>query len=206
MDYESVFNQLNNLYLFYNPETDNLSPVTISCDYEIGLIKAINNFYPSVTRILCHFHFLQNQNRRLKRIFGQNFRRHTVGNYVFKLVSSTVFVAWTYELINEFFDHMEILALELNVQSKRIEYFNYLDYLRTYYFSDHNWTNVGNLFAELSSYGMRNFTNNASEAINKQFGKPFKDPPNTIENVLIRTKEFKKDYFFSFIVPFIRVM
>ena len=52
----------------------------------------------------------------------------------------------------------------------------------------------GNLFTFLSESGIKNFTNNQSEAINKQFGMKFLTSPNLFENVLIRTKEFKKEY------------
>ena len=50
------------------------------------------------------------------------------------------------------------------------------------------------MFAELSSRGVKDFTNNQSEAINRQFGKPFKPAPKSLINVLHRTKQFKKEY------------
>ena len=61
-------------------------------------------------------------------------------------------------------------------------------------FSDHAWTNVGNNFAIFASNGIRNFTNNTSEGINRAFKEEFKSAPNTLENVLLRVKEFKKNY------------
>ena len=80
-------------------------------------------------------------------------------------------------------------------KAKRIQYYSYLDYLKTYYFSNHQWTNVGNNIANLCSQGIRNFTNNGSEAINRVFKAEFKTAPNTINNVLLRTKKFKKIIF-----------
>ena len=70
----------------------------------------------------------------------------------------------------------------------------YIDYLRTFYFSNHKWTNVGNQFVLMNEHGVKNFTNNQAEAINKQFGMKFSTAPSLFENVLIRTKEFKKEY------------
>ena len=61
-------------------------------------------------------------------------------------------------------------------------------------FSNHTWTNVGNNFAVFASNGLRNFTNNTSEGINRAFKQEFKSVPNTLENVLLRVKEFKKNY------------
>ena len=37
-------------------------------------------------------------------------------------------------------------------------------------------------------------SNNTSEGINRAFKEEFKSAPNTLENVLIRVKEFKKNY------------
>ena len=55
-------------------------------------------------------------------------------------------------------------------------------------------SNVGNNFAVFASNGLRNFTNNTSEGINRAFKAEFKSAPNTLENVLLRVKEFKKNY------------
>ena len=111
-----------------------------------------------------------------------------------KIVSAAVFIDWTEPLITEFFDHLEILSLEIESEEKKVEYFHYIDYLKTYYFSNHYWTNVGNNFANYATYGVRNFTNNGSEAINRVFKDAFKPAPNCIENVFARVKKFKKDY------------
>ena len=46
----------------------------------------------------------------------------------------------------------------------------------------------------LNENGVKNFTNNQAEAINKQFGQKFATVPSLFENVLVRTKEFKKEY------------
>ena len=110
------------------------------------------------------------------------------------MVSAAIFIDWSEELIKEFFDHMDILSLEIESEAKRVEYYSYLDYLKTYYFSNHQWTHVGNNFANLSTQGVRNFTNNGSEAINRVFKAEFKTAPNTINNVLLRVKKFKKKY------------
>ena len=54
---------------------------------------------------------------------------------------------------------------------------------------------VGNLFANLSSNSIvKDFTNNQAEAVNKQFKKKFINSPVSLVNILLRTKEFKKDY------------
>ena len=127
-------------------------------------------------------------------IFGKYFTKHPVGGFVAKLIYASVFIDWSEPLIELFFGHLEALALEIPEPQKRDKYFAYLDYLQTYYFSDHKWTNVGNLFVLLSENGIKNFTNNQSEAINKQFGMKFATAPSLFENVLIRTKEFKKEY------------
>ena len=124
----------------------------------------------------------------------KNFKRDPLGNYVSKIVSASVFIDWTEELISEFFDHLEILSLEIECETKRLTYYNYVDYLREYYFSNHCWTNIGNNFATFASNGIRNFTNNTSEGINRAFKEEFKSAPNNLENVLLRVKEFKKKY------------
>ena len=194
VDYEDVFHELNNLNLFYNPQSNNLSPLALSCDYEFGLIRALENVFPDKIRIMCHFHFNQSQNRKLRPIFGKYFTKHPVGGFVAKLIYASVFIDWSEPLIELLFGHLEALALEIPEPQKRDKYFAYLDYLQTYYFSDHKWTNVGNLFVLLSENGIKNFTNNQSEAINKQFGMKFATAPSLFENVLVRTKEFKKEY------------
>ena len=43
------------------------------------------------------------------------------------------------------------------------------DYLKTYYFSDHQWSMVGNRFADGVCLGFTDFTNNQSERINRDF-------------------------------------
>ena len=109
-------------------------------------------------------------------------------------MSAAVYVDWSEALITEFFDHLEVLSLEIECEQKRLKYYRYIEYLRSYYFSDHSWTNVGNNFAIFASNGIRNFTNNTSEGINRAFKEEFKSAPNNLENVLIRVKEFKKNY------------
>ena len=74
-----------------------------------------------------------------------------------------MYIDWSEVLITEFFDHLEVLSLEIESEAKRLIYYNYIDYLRRYYFSNHCWTNMGNNFAHF-------------------------------ENVLLRIKEFKKNY------------
>ena len=90
---------------------------------------------------------------------------------------------------------VKIFSLEIESEQKRLKYYRYIDYLRSYYFSDHAWTNVGNNFAIFASNGIRNFTNNTSEGINRAFKEEFKSAPNTLENVLLRVKELKKIIF-----------
>ena len=53
---------------------------------------------------------------------------------------------------------------------------------------------MGNNFAHFASNGIRNFTNNTSEGINRALKQEFKSAPNTLENVLLRIKELKKNY------------
>ena len=192
LDYEAVFKSLNQINLFYNYE--NLTPASLSSDYELGIIKACDNVFPGIPQLRCWFHFNQTQTGHIKKIWGNNFKRDPLGNYVFKIVSATVFIDWTEELISEFFDHLEILSLEIECETKRLTYYNYIDYLREYYFSNHCWTNIGNNFATFASNGIRNFTNNTSEGINRAFKEEFKSAPNNLENVLLRVKEFKKKY------------
>ena len=192
LDYEDVFKSLNQINLFYNYE--NLTPASLSSDYELGIIKACDNVFPGIPQLRCWFHFNQTQTGHIKKIWGNNFKRDPLGNYVSKIVSATVFIDWTEELISEFFDHLEILSLEIECETKRLTYYNYIDYLREYYFSNHCWTNIGNNFATFASNGIRNFTNNTSEGINRAFKEEFKSAPNNLENVLIRVKEFKKKY------------
>ena len=192
LDYEDVFKSLNQISLFYNYE--NLTPSCISRDYELGIIKACENIFPGIPQISCWFHFNQTQTGHIKKIWGKHFKRHPLGNYVSKIVSASVFIDWSEPLITEFFDHLEVLSLEIENEAKRLTYYNYIDYLRTYYFSNHTWTNVGNNFAHFASNGIRNFTNNTSEGINRAFKAEFKSAPNTLENVLLRVKSFKKNY------------
>ena len=194
LDYQNVFIELNKLHLFYNAESDNLNPLALSCDYELALIRALENVFPNTVRILCHFHFNQSQNRKLRPIFGKYFTKDPVGGFVAKLVSASVFIDWSEPLITHFFGHLESLSLEIPEGAKRDKYLAYLEYLQTYYFSNHKWTNVGNSFPFLSESGIRNFTNNQAESINRQFGLKFQSSPSTFENVLVRTKEFKKEY------------
>ena len=192
LDYEAIFKALNRINLFYNDEI--LTPASISSDYELGIIKACENIFPGVPQIRCWFHFNQSQTGHIKTIWGKHFKKHPLGNYVSKLVSASVFIDWSDELITEFFDHLEVLSLEIESEQKRLIYYNYIDYLRRYYFSNHCWTNVGNNFAHFASNGIRNFTNNTSEGINRALKQEFKSAPNTLENVLLRIKEFKKNY------------
>ena len=168
--------------------------MALSCDYEIGLILALQKIFPDKIRILCHFHYNQSQNRKLRPIFGKYFTKHPVGGFVSKLVYASVFIDWTEPLIELFFGHLEALSLEIPEIQKKEKFLAYVDYLRTFYFSDHNWTNVGNQFVLMNENGIKNFTNNQAEAINKQFGMKFPTAPSLFENVLIRTKEFKKEY------------
>ena len=65
--YIDVFEKLNALHITYNPQMGDLCPQAISCDYELGLIKSIKYVYPGVIYIRCHFHFLQNQNKRIRK-------------------------------------------------------------------------------------------------------------------------------------------
>ena len=58
-------------------------------------------------------------------------KKHPLGNYVSKLVSASVFIDWSEVLITEFFDHLEVLSLEIESEQKRLIYYNYIDYLRT---------------------------------------------------------------------------
>ena len=192
LDYEAVFRALNQISLVYNNEI--LIPAAISCDYELAIIQCFKTLYPGICILLCWFHYTQNQNPRLVKIFGKHFKQDPIGSYVAKMVSAAIFIDWSQQLIEEFFDHMDVLSLEIESEAKRVEYYSYLDYLKTYYFSNHQWTHVGNNFANLSTQGVRNFTNNGSEAINRVFKAEFKTAPNTINNVLLRVKKFKKKY------------
>ena len=192
LDYEDVFRSLNRINLLYNNEI--LTPACICSDYELGIIKACENIFPGIPQLRCWFHFNQTQTGHIKKIWGKNFKKHPLANYVSKIVSASVFIDWSEALITELFDHLEVLSLEIESEAKRLSYYNYIDNLRTYYFSNHSWTNVGNNFAVFASNGLRNFTNNTSEGINRAFKEEFKSAPNTLENVLLRVKEFKKNY------------
>ena len=57
---------------------------------------------------------------------------------------------------------------------------------------------MGNNFAHFASNGIRNFTNNTSEGINRALKQEFKSAPNTLGNVLLRIKEFKKNYILQY--------
>ncbi|EAY07580.1 hypothetical protein TVAG_333920 [Trichomonas vaginalis G3] len=124
--------------------------IQIHCDFEKGMIEALQQIFPKVRIIGCLFHFKQALHRKLVALYTKNF--NTLQNSLFKLYSITPFMS-----------HEEfVLTMHIINQNKVDSIKDYIDYFNKVWLPHYNLISQYNNATAI-------FTNDCLESMHSEF-------------------------------------